>query len=953
MTRIERRRLIQTSLFGLTLTALVLLASLLGWLDPIEYWLYHRRARYCQLFTPPPTDTLVHLDIDDPSLDLIGAWPWPRSHLAEILEQLDDAGAHTVAFDVIFPESQEPRYEVRPDGSAGELIHDDRRFADAIENLDRVMIPFGLKLRPNLTTDQLTQAVVDVLKEDPERTVAQARQALVEHGWSPDKLKIDFESRFVAARRQALNERINTLLRQDPEQTVEQIQTRLLPDTPRTISTPASRALRRQFQRVTAMRQLHRFSQPVREKLTPMVPAQNDLPPIEQLARVIDASAYVDYLPHGDGVVRSMPMWAEYRGRLYPQYSLALVCLRLGIDVRDVKIEPDRVVIPRTDEPDIVIPTNDLYVRAADKTYGGFIEIPWFGPAEGWEEMYDWPDYQQPDQHIPVTKVWEVVETRRRIIKNNREIDFGIRGIYGVMDPGKVESFEQNPFPPADVESRAKLAESILKDAAPFVQMFEQMSDEEFDKYLADLPDDAERRKNKFFVNAAKTLPVLVDKSRQMQKDMVERQRELKDAVRDKTVIIGWTATSAIADFVPTSLHAKAPGPIVHGVIYSGIMTGDLWRHVDDWFNPAAVICMGLLATIIVGALSPLWGTLAAGVLIAGWALLNGVVMFDYGNLVAAPGAPMIAIALVWAGCTMLRYITERTERARITRRFRSYVDPALVNYVIEHPESAHLEGEEKELTVVFTDLAGFTSVSERLGTATIGIINEYMGRMVPVIRQHHGYVNKFLGDGIMFFYGAPRENKHHAPDAVKTIMQMQRELTGFNQQLAERDLPEVKMRVGVATGKMIVGDAGPPDAADYTVLGDVVNLSARLESANKATGTLMMIADRTLQLLDGAYLTRPLARLQVVGKTEGVTVHEPLCEVDRATDDLRRLVELTETMFNRYIKGEFAATLEAAEALDEACGKSKLTDLYRESCRLYMVHPPDHFTGQIVLASK
>src|SRR5205814_2875552 len=139
---------------------------------------------------------------------------------------------------------------------------------------------------------------------------------------------------------------------------------------------------------------------------------------------------------------------------------------------------------------------------------------------------------------------------------------------------------------------------------------------------------------------------------------------------------------------------------------------------------------------------------------------------------------------------------------------------------------------------VGFTDLADFTALSERLKEQTVPLLGEYLGEMVPIIRKRGGYVNKFIGDGIMFFFGAFQPDPRHALDAVESVLEMHEALARFNQRLAREGRPTLMMRAGVNTGEVVVGDSGPPDASDFTALGDPVNFASRLESANKAVGT-------------------------------------------------------------------------------------------------------------------
>jgi adenylate cyclase len=367
---------------------------------------------------------------------------------------------------------------------------------------------------------------------------------------------------------------------------------------------------------------------------------------------------------------------------------------------------------------------------------------------------------------------------------------------------------------------------------------------------------------------------------------------------------------------------------------------------------------IGGLATIIVSLLPPWRALLLTLLLTGGYLAVNGILVFDYGDRILGVAAPVTAAGLVWGGLTLARSISEAAERSRITKRFRSYVDPALVDYVIEHPE-VRLDGQEKEMTVVFTDLAGFTTLSEALREKTVPLLNEYMGLMVPIIHANRGLRNKFLGDGIMFFFSAPRDNPRHARDAVATVLQMQDSMKRFNEGLAARGLPPVSMRAGISSGKMVVGDAGSLDdrfrANDYTVLGDVVNLGARLESANKATGTKMLLNDRARDLIDlEEFLVRPIGKLQVVGKTEGVMTFEPLCRRKEATEEQLKLAEMTTRVVDLFRDGQFQACMDAAIEMQLTFGEGKLARLYIELCNQYLVEPPTNgWDGQIVLFEK
>ena len=337
-----------------------------------------------------------------------------------------------------------------------------------------------------------------------------------------------------------------------------------------------------------------------------------------------------------------------------------------------------------------------------------------------------------------------------------------------------------------------------------------------------------------------------------------------------------------------------------------------------------------------------------------------GMAASGYAGVAPTPVITAVSMFLLMLGLEE-EHTQSEEQRKLVTRRFQSYVDPALVKYVMEHPEKEHIEGEVREMTVVFTDLEGFTPLSERLREGVVPLLNEYLKVMTPLIREHNGYRNKWLGDGMMFFYGAPEANPDHAIHAVATVLKMQEMMLTFNenlinhsQYLGESLLP-LAMRTGVSTGTMIVGDAGPEDACDYTTIGNAVNLGARLESANKFMGTRILLSERTVNLLPrDLFLIRPIGKLKLVGVTDAVMAFEPLALADHATTTQKRCEERTRTMVGCFTKGDFDGCLDAEEQMTSEIGPTKLGEVYRQLCGQYLLHAPNAgFSGEIVLPTK
>lgn len=967
MTRLERRLLIDTGVLGVLLTLLAAVLGATGSLGALERLLYDVRARTCQFFTAPPTDKLVHLDIDERSLEIIGRWPWPRSELAAVIDEIRVAGARALAMDVILSEPQPPGYAEVSDASpqtapatrpaaSGEAVlarrvDHDEALAAALKRMGRAVIAVSLTLSLSQPSGPAFRSMVAELFQNPALTREEMVRLLRQRGHdAAEALRAATdESVFLAARREAIFARIDAEMKSGGIP-FDELRRRVFPGLPDDVASSAQiRLLQEGLRRWQAVRAMRRFARPITERMPPLLTTREEQAAIPQFADAAAAIGFVDYLPLEDGVVRQVPLWVNHRDFALPQLGLALACVMLDVDGQQVDILPDRVVIPRRNGRPVTIPVSTI---STPRGRGGtFMHLPFFGRAGPgqWESMYDYPRFRSSRNHLPVHFVWAAADIRRRIAINNASIDSALVLLLSEIDLSAAQKYLSAVPETHDSATRAQLAERVLerlqKDGT--IEFYAAMKDEDL------TPE--ERLKRDKMLASAPALRRLVGENRALEADLASRRAEIRARLEGRAVLLGYTAMGAIADVVPTSLHPRCPGVVLHGLLFNSIMTGEFWRPAPGWAATAATAVMGLLATLAVARLSA-WRALAsAALLIGGWLVFNGVYLFDYWNVLVDVAAPPLAVIAVWSGGTLLRFVLEATERKRVTSRFRNYVDPALVDYVLES-DNARLDGQEKELTVVFTDMENSTALAETLKGAMVGLLNEYMAAMVPVIRRHGGYVNKFLGDGIMFFFGAPRENPRHAADAIASLLEMLKSLEEFNHRMVQRGLPAVGMRGGVSTGLMVVGDAGPADgsASDYTVLGDAVNLGARLESANKFFGTRILVNARARQLAGDEFLFRPVGTIRVKGKTEGVAVFEPLCRADAATPHLAALAEATAAVVGTYAAGRFEECLEKIRAFESAFGPARLADLYRSLCEQHLRQPPaGTFDAQIILTEK
>ncbi len=333
-------------------------------------------------------------------------------------------------------------------------------------------------------------------------------------------------------------------------------------------------------------------------------------------------------------------------------------------------------------------------------------------------------------------------------------------------------------------------------------------------------------------------------------------------------------------------------GVEVHANALRNMLEGRYVRRLADGPTLLLLLLAALSAAVVVFWKGPAWGAgasvLAAGAVVLGAfsAFFGSVPLPVLGGLPAGGGllwipvvTPLLAVLLGYLASTAYVAVVEGREKRFIRGAFGKYVSPAVVNEISEHPEALRLGGQKRPLTVLFSDLAGFTGLSERLEPEElISLLNEYLSEMTGLVLDEEGTLDKYIGDAVMAFWNAPKAVPDHADRALRCAVHMQRTMGEINRRWKEEgrhDEPLV-VRIGINTGSVVVGNVGGRERFDYSAIGDPVNLAARLEPANKTYGTLLMTSEFTLEHADAsAYRLRELDLLAVKGKDRPVRVFE------------------------------------------------------------------------------
>lgn len=305
-------------------------------------------------------------------------------------------------------------------------------------------------------------------------------------------------------------------------------------------------------------------------------------------------------------------------------------------------------------------------------------------------------------------------------------------------------------------------------------------------------------------------------------------------------------------------------------------------RLADDGLTLApekASLVLVLLAALLLLATTrapPATGALVAGLLLVAVLLLSWL-LFTRERVWLAPMWPLASIVAVYLALAWLAWVGTRRQARQIRAMFSQYVPPDVVRQLAAQPALLRLGGEVREVTLLFTDLADFTSMAERLSAEqTVEVLGSYFNAMTPLIHASGGTVDKFIGDAIMAFWGAPLPDAHHAEHAVRAAIAMQQAMAALLASLKGRGLPEISMRIGIHSGEVVVGNVGSGERFSYTAIGDAVNLASRLEGANKTFGTGILISGETARRLPPDIALRPLGEVSVKGKAEPVRVFTP-----------------------------------------------------------------------------
>jgi adenylate cyclase len=423
--------------------------------------------------------------------------------------------------------------------------------------------------------------------------------------------------------------------------------------------------------------------------------------------------------------------------------------------------------------------------------------------------------------------------------------------------------------------------------------------------------------------------------------------------LKDKIVLVGTTAPGLL-DLRSTPVQNTYPGVEVHANIISGILD-DRINHKPAWtigYEFVLLVVIAVSMALLLPLVSPLLA--AAGTLGLTGVVFAGTFLAWHSNLILPLASPLLLIVLIFMLHMTYGYFIESRGKRQLANLFGHYIPPELVDEMSESPDEYSLDGENREMTVLFSDVRGFTTISEGMDPKQLTqLMNALLTPMTRVIHKNRGTIDKYMGDAIMSFWGAPLADSEHARHALYAAMEMMDELEIMQAEFKQRGWPEVNIGIGINTGDMNVGNMGSEFRMAYTVLGDAVNLGSRLEGLTKNYGVNIIVSETTRAEIP-EFAFRELDLVRVKGKNEPVAIFEPIGH----KNDLDKEVTSELTAYKQALLNFRAQSLDKAEVdffnLNRAYPNRFLYQVYLDRIAFYRSEPPgDDWDGVFTHTSK
>jgi adenylate cyclase len=430
-----------------------------------------------------------------------------------------------------------------------------------------------------------------------------------------------------------------------------------------------------------------------------------------------------------------------------------------------------------------------------------------------------------------------------------------------------------------------------------------------------------------------------------------------------KHIFFGYYAPG-LFDICNTPISSVYPGMGVHLTMLDNILKQDFIRESPQWLPYALIFAAIVLINLLILYSGKISFAVGGSILILLALAGAGIGFYNLGWWIPLV-APLISGIFAFLTATLYNYATEGSQRRFIKSAFSQYLSPAVIEQIIADPAQLKLGGEKRDMTAIFTDIRSFSTISEALGDPEklVELLNYYLTRMSNIVLENHGTIDKYEGDAIIAFFGAPVYMPNHAALACRSTILMKKAEIEINREVRQQNLitdavmeamvhkgilkskddPDpIYTRLGVNSGDMVVGNMGTPNKMDYTIMGNAVNLAARLEGVNKQYNTGgILISEYTRDKIGDEFIVRPLSRVRVVGVNTPLRLYELLDLKESASPELTAMIPRWEQGFKAYEERNFAEALKVFKPIYDENSGDRVAKLYIDRCEKYLTAPP------------
>jgi class 3 adenylate cyclase/CHASE2 domain-containing sensor protein len=869
------------------------------------------------------SEAILNVDVDDATLRQL-SYPIGRHLQAQVISALDRFGAKLIVFDVEFKADIRRTGGYRPDD--GDFVLDDKEAAlhAAIARSGRVILGYHLDFDEPLS---IPRTVFERLKSELSEDFSLDRGELARRSGIPVTM---FESEFENLRERAALEIAREQLHRNATLAFAPFAAALLPKASGKGDPSDTRVLQYAYwmartralldSRVPEMRVegLPAASREGRSLVTPLFPF------FEKSRGVGLVNAEYDT----DGVLRRPPAYLLWERKPYPYLGLAAGATALVEpgETSRIRVRPTEILVdacPAGEGP----PRRSVRIPLDDE---GRILVNWAGNESSRRDWFS---------HIPFVQAVSAYEDRYVFLDTN----FRNLIVKTAEDTGE-------PYHPEYLKLSDHLQDALAGRQVLSPQEFQSLESKLDAIREAILKEQAEEVAG---INAQ--LPKLAGKEMLLRRtrearDRIQaqmnalrapydREKEIRRLVEGKICLIG-AAHSGSGDLHSTPLGPGTPGVDVHANVANMVLTGQTIRRGPPWVDFAYLSVVGLLVSLAVvhwktGA-SLLVSAVVVGAAFAGyWALFTKPVILISGS------GPLLSAGLTYLGVVIFKELVTQRSKRKLQRELERSTSPEMVKILLEHPEFLS-KPRSMTGTFLFTDVAGFTSISEKM---TPDVLFPFINRMLDTIAQalkaHQAYIDKYVGDGVVALFGMPVSSPDHAKNACLAALECQVRLKALNEEFLREGLPPIRVRIGVNSGDTKSGMMGAVDRSSYTAMGDPINLASRLEGANKSYNTYIMIGEQTLELVRGQFIVRELDRIRVVGKKLPVSVFELIAPAGALVPFPQGFLEGYGRAMKLFQGRQWGEALEAFQALLRIKPGDKPCENYVERAGEFLAHPP------------